>query len=35
VDDCEIVELYWQRCDRAIAESNIKYGNYCRSIGRH
>ncbi|MBR1456130.1 MAG: sigma-70 family RNA polymerase sigma factor [Oscillospiraceae bacterium] len=32
MEDQEIVELYWQRSDRAIAETAAKYGPYCRSI---
>lgn len=30
--DQRIVELYWEREERAIAETDIKYGGYCRSI---
>lgn len=32
MDDKQIVDLYWQRSERAIAESEAKYGAYCRSI---
>lgn len=32
MDDKNIVELYFQRSDRAITESDIKYGKYCYSI---
>ena len=32
MDDPAIVELYWQRSDRAIPETAAKYGVYCRSI---
>ena len=32
MQDEEIVELYWQRSDRAIPESERKYGRYCHSI---
>ncbi len=32
MQDEEIVELYWQRSDRAIHESERKYGRYCHSI---
>ncbi len=40
MEDREIVELYWQRSDLAISETEQKYGRYCRSIaysicGRH
>ena len=27
-----IVDLYWQRSDEAIVETDLKYGNYCRTI---
>ncbi len=30
--DTEIIDLYWQRIERAITETDKKYGNYCRSI---
>ena len=30
--DTEIVELYWQRSERAISESEQKYGAYCRTV---
>ena len=30
--DSEIVELYWQRSERAICETEIKYGGYCKKI---
>ena len=32
MEDAAIVDLYWQRSDRAIAESERKYGAYCRRI---
>ncbi len=32
MEDPEIVELYWQRSDRAIPETERKYGRYCRTI---
>ena len=32
MEDREIVDLYWQRSDRAIAETDQKYGRYCRTI---
>ena len=28
MEDREIVDLYWQRSDRAIAETEQKYGRY-------
>ena len=32
MDDKEIVNLYWNRSERAIEETAIKYGSYCRTI---
>ena len=32
MEDREIVDLYWRRAEQAIAETEIKYGAYCRSI---
>ena len=32
MEDQEIVELYWNRNEQAIAETKNKYGNYCYSI---
>ena len=32
--DSEIVELYFQRDERAIDETNLKYGNYLFSVAR-
>jgi len=32
MDDAKIIDLYWIRSERAIAETAKKYGNYCRSI---
>ena len=32
MEDREIVDLYWQRSDNAIEESDKKYGNYCHKI---
>ena len=32
MEDLQIVELYWNRDENAIAESQQKYGNYCYSI---
>ena len=34
MDDAAIVTLYWQRDERAIRETEQKYGSYCRSIAR-
>ncbi len=32
MDDNKIIELYWQRDESAIAETDKKYGKYCRYI---
>ena len=32
MDDRRIVELYWQRSEAAIAETQTKYGKYCHYI---
>ena len=32
MDDRQIVDLYWERSESAIAESQRKYAGYCRSI---
>lgn len=32
MDDLAIIELYHQREERAITETDIKYGTLCRSI---
>ncbi len=32
MQDHEIVALYWARSENAIAETNVKYGGYCRKI---
>lgn len=34
MDDAAIVELYWQRQERALDESKTKYGAYCTSIAQ-
>jgi len=33
--DTEIIRLYWDRNEQAIAESEKSYGNYCYSIAFH
>ncbi len=33
--DEEIIEIYWQREEQAIRESDLKYGAYCFSIANH
>lgn len=35
MEDSRIVELYWQRKEQAIHETDVKYGSYCRSIARN
>ncbi len=35
MEDTEIVALYWARDQRAITESEEKYGTYCASIARN
>ena len=32
MEDERIVDLYWQRSDEAISETNQKYGRYCHTI---
>lgn len=32
MEDTRIIELYWQRNEAAIAETDKKYGAYCRAI---
>lgn len=32
MEDSAIVDLYWQRSEQAIAQSEIKYGGYCRTV---
>ena len=35
MDDQSIVDLYWQRDEQAIAETEKKYGAYCQTIARN
>ena len=35
LDDEEIVELYWQREERAIRETDAKYGSYLNTVALH
>jgi len=35
MNDTEIINLYWTRSERAIAESKAKYGAYCSVIARN
>lgn len=32
MEDERIIELYWRRDERAIAETDGKYGAYCRAV---
>lgn len=34
MEDKDIIDLYWQRSDRAIRESESKYGSYCRAVAK-
>ena len=35
MDDNQIIDLYWARSQQAIAESEHKYGAYCRTVARN
>ena len=35
MEDSQIIDLYWQRSERAIAESENRYGRYCHAIAFH
>lgn len=35
MDDEKIVDLYWARSERAVAETDAKYGRYCRRIAQN
>ena len=35
MEDSCIVELYWERSERAISETSDKYGKYCYAIAYH
>lgn len=35
MEDSRIVELFWERSERAISETDRKYGKYCYSIARN
>ena len=35
MDDKQIVELYWQRNEQAIAETAAKYEPYCMKISQN
>lgn len=34
MQDQDIIELYWQRSETAIAETNRKYGPFCKKLAR-
>lgn len=35
LEDAEIVDLYWERDERAISESDAKYGVYCYTVANN
>ena len=35
MEDHAIIDLYWAREERALEETETKYGSYCRSIARN
>lgn len=35
MEDNKIVDLYWERSEQAISETQNKYGHYCLSISRN
>lgn len=35
MDDQRIIDLYWQRSEAAIAQSDAKYGSYCRIVAQN
>jgi RNA polymerase sigma-70 factor (ECF subfamily) len=35
MDDCDIVELYWQRNEEALEATRLQYGPYCYGIAYH
>lgn len=35
MDDAAIIDLYWTRDEQALAETEQKYGAYCRTIARN
>ena len=32
MDDSKIIDLYWRRDERAIEETDSKYGAYCHAV---
>ena len=35
MEDREIIALYWDRDERAITETDAKYGNYCFTVAEN
>lgn len=35
MEDDKIIDLYWERSEAAITETEKKFGNYCKSIAYH
>ena len=35
MEDSKIIDLYWARKEQALAETDTKYGSYCRTIARN
>ena len=35
MEDSKIIDLYWARKEQALAETDEKYGSYCRTIARN
>lgn len=35
LEDSKIIDLYWARKEQALAETDAKYGGYCRTIARN
>lgn len=35
MNDSDIIQLYWDRNDRAIRETSEKYGRYCKAIAKN
>ena len=32
MDDIRIIDLYWQRSEQAISETDLKYGRFCHKL---
>ena len=35
MEDTEIIDLYWKRDERAIEETDRKYGKYCHTVANN